>query len=91
VEYGDRFEFADIFRWLPARSIETCPFNRVLQSLSIHSRIENRVHNPFLPAIAFHRGVAEVVVAPGGDPALLVPERTHGRLDFPIESWSSKR
>ena len=56
VESGDRLKFVDISHWLPIRMIESGPLDKVLQSLSIHSRIENGVHKPFLLTINFHQG-----------------------------------
>jgi hypothetical protein len=37
VKSGDRFEFINTFRWLPIRVIESSPFDKVLQSSSVHS------------------------------------------------------
>jgi hypothetical protein len=36
VKSGDRFEFINTFRWLPIRVIESSPFDKVLQSSSVH-------------------------------------------------------
>jgi len=62
VESGDRFDFVGFFRWLPARVIKSHPLKKVLQSLSIHPRVENGVHIPFLPAIGSHQGWRSVLL-----------------------------
>jgi hypothetical protein len=36
VEPGDSFEFVNIFRWLPVGLVEAGPFDKVLESSSMH-------------------------------------------------------